>query len=112
VHVHRTCETRPVEIDAANFEFGTTCTRSTRLEIDAWLGEVAGGSPRDDGFRRLPPALGPAEPEPKGALAAAGSLGLASRRRKDAAEEGSLVLDNAEQFRFYSGWRAAVERRR
>jgi hypothetical protein len=112
VHVHRTCETRPVEIDAANFEFGTTGTRSTRLEIDAWLGEVAGGSPRDDGFRRLPPALGPAEPEPKGALAAAGSLGLASRRRKDAAEEGSLVLDNAEQFRFYSGWRAAVERRR
>jgi hypothetical protein len=112
VHLHRTREPRPVEIDAANFEFGSTATRSARLELDAWLGEIAGGAPRDDGFRRLPPALGPAEPEPKGALSAAGSLGLASRRRQDAGDEGSLVLDNVEQFRFYSGWRAAVERRR
>jgi hypothetical protein len=112
VHLHRASEPRPVEVDAANFEFGPTVTRSTRLELDGWLGDVAGGAPRDDGFRRLPPALGPAEPEPKGALSAAGSLGLASRRRQDASDEGSLVLDNVEQFRFYSGWRAAVERRR
>jgi hypothetical protein len=112
VHLHRAREPRPVEFDAANFEFGPTVTRSTRLELDAWLGDVAGGAPRDDGFRRLPPALGPAEPEPKGALSAAGSLGVAARRRQDAGDEGSLVLDNVEQFRFYSGWRAAVERRR
>jgi hypothetical protein len=112
VHVHRAREPRPVEIDAANFELGLAGTGSARLALDTWLANVAGDAPLDDAFRRLPPALGPAEPEPKGALSAAGSLGLASRRRQGAGDEGPLVLDNVEQFRFYSGWRAAVERRR
>ena len=87
-------------------------TGSARLEIDAWVEEVAGGAPCDDGFRRLPPALGPAEPEPKGALAAVSSLGLAARGQGSGRDEGPVVLDNVAQFRFYSGWRAAVERRR
>ncbi len=113
VHVHRRSEPRPVEIDAANFEFGAKAPGSARLEIETPGSTTSrAGAPRDDGFRRLPPALGPAEPEAKGALSAAGSLGLASRRRQDAGDEGPLILDNVEQFRFYSGWRAAVERRR
>jgi hypothetical protein len=103
---------RPVEIDAATFEFGFAVTGSARLELDAWVEAVAGTAPRDDGFRRLPPALGPADPEPKGALAAVSSLRLASRDREGRRGEASVVLDNVEQFRFYSGWRAAVERRR
>jgi hypothetical protein len=102
---------RPVEIDAGNFEFGFAVTGSARLEVDAWVDEVAGGAPSDDGFRRLPPALGPAEAEAKGALSAAASLGLASRGRAGRRDR-PVVLDNVEQFRFYSGWRAAVERRR
>jgi hypothetical protein len=112
VHLHRHREPRPAEIDAATFEFGVAVTGSARLELDAWAEEVAGSAPRDDGFRRLPPALGPAEPEPKGALAAASALGLASRARRGRRDEAPVLLDNLEQFRFYSGWRAAVERRR
>jgi hypothetical protein len=103
---------RPVEIDAASFEFGFAVTGSARLEVDAWVDEVAGHAPVDEGFRRLPPALGPAEPEVKGALAAASSLGLATRGRGSGRDHPPVVLDNAEQFRLYSGWRAAVERRR
>ncbi len=97
---------RPVECDAASFEFGLSVTGSARLELDAWVDSVAAGATRDDGFRRLPPALAPATPEPRSALSAAGSL--RGGREGDA----PVVLDNAEQFRFYSGWRAAVERRR
>jgi hypothetical protein len=112
VHLHRRLEPRPVEIDAAGFELGSTLTGSARLEIDAWAEEVRGEAACDDGFRRLPPALGPAEPEPKGVLAAAASLRFTSRSQGDGRGEPLVVLDNVAQFRFYSGWRAAVERRR
>jgi hypothetical protein len=97
---------RPVECDAASFEFGFSVTGSARLELDAWVDTVAEEAARDDGFRRLPPALAPASPEPRSALSAAGSL------RGGREGNAPVVLDNAEQFRFYSGWRAAVERRR
>jgi len=102
---------RPVEIDAATFEFGPALKGSGRIELDLWVEEILGGAPCDGGFRRLPPALGPAEPEPKGAVAAAGTLGLSSRREGTAREAAPLVLDNVAQFRFYSGWRAAIQRR-
>jgi len=105
-------EVRPVEIDAATFEFGFAVTGSARLEADAWAEEVAGGAPCDDEFRRLPPALGPAEPEPRGALAAASSLRLSTGTQGHGNGERPMILDNVQQFRFYSGWRAAVERRR
>lgn len=109
VHLHRRDAPRPLEIDAATFEPGFSLTGAARLEVDAWAEEVRGDAPWDDGFRRLPPALGPAEPEPRGALAAVTGLGVASRGR--GGDEGPLVLDNVAQFRFYSGWRAAVHRR-
>jgi hypothetical protein len=112
VHLHRHAAARPVEIDAANFEFGFAVTGSARLEVEAWVAEVADGRPSDDGFRRLPPALAPSEPETRGRLSAASSLRLATRAREGGRDEGPVVLDNVEQFRFYSGWRAAVERRR
>jgi hypothetical protein len=112
VHFHRRSDPRPVEIDGANFEFGTTVTGSTRLELEAWVEAVSKGVPRDDGFRRTPPAFGVAEPEPRGPLAAAAALGRASRGRNTEGEGESVVLDNAAQFAFYSGWRAALERRR
>jgi hypothetical protein len=110
VHLHpRDVAARHVEIDAATFEFGPALKGSGRIELDLWVEEILGGAPCDGGFRRLPPALGPAEPEPRGAVAAAGTLGLATRR--DGKREGPVVLDNVAQFRFYSGWRAAVQRR-
>jgi hypothetical protein len=112
VHLYRHHEVRAVEIEAYAFEFGFALTGSARLELDAWVEEVVGDATIDDGFRRLPPALGPGETEPGGVLAAAGSLGLAARARRGARDEPTVVLDNVGQFRFYSGWRAAVERRR
>lgn len=111
VHLHRRHEPRAVEIDAFAFEFGFAVTGSARLELDAWVAEVVPDTV-DDGFRRLPPALGRAGADPKGALAAAASLRLDTRGWRRGRDETPVVLDNVEQFRFYSGWRAAVERRR
>jgi hypothetical protein len=112
VHLHRRAEPRPLEIDGASFEFGFAVTGSARLELEAWVGALAEGVPRDDGFRRLAPAFGVAEPAPEGALAAAGRLAGTVRGGDDAGAAERLLLDNTEQFRFYSGWRAALERRR
>jgi len=110
VHVHRRDTDRPLEIDALNLELGFATNDSARLEIEAWLDALAGDATRDSGFARLPPVLGPAEPDPKGALAAAGSLAVATRG--GAGESRPVVLDNVAQFRFYSGCLAAVARRR
>jgi hypothetical protein len=112
VHFHRRTDPRPVEIDGANFEFGFTVTGSTRLELEAWIEAVSRGVPRDDRFRRVPPAFGVAEPEAKGPLAAASALSRTSRGRHTTGEGESVVLDNGAQFAFYSGWRGALERRR
>jgi hypothetical protein len=109
-HLHRRCDPRPLEIDSQNFEFGTTVTGSTRLELHAWIQEVGADVTWDDGFRRLPPAYGVAEPEPRGPLAAARVLGRTSPA--DPAGGESVILDNVAQFRFYSAWRAALERQR
>jgi hypothetical protein len=111
VHLHRRDSARAVEIDAFAFELGFAVTGSARLELDAWVEEVAPDAV-DDGFRRLPPALAPEKAEPTGRLGAASSLRLATRGPRAGREEPPVVLDNVEQFRFYSGWRAAVERRR
>jgi len=115
VHLFRVAEPRPVEIDPDNFETGFSASGSARLEIEGWIATLDRHVPRDEGFRRLPPALAPAEPDPEGPVAAL----LAERRapprasagRRASAEE-PVLLDNVAQFRFYSGWRAAVERRR
>ncbi len=120
IHLHRASDPRPIEIDSANFEPGFAPAGSTRLELETWLAEFALGAVRDDGFRRLVPALAPAEPEPKGRLSAVSSLrttrgvgsteeGRASRGRPPSKDQ---ILDNVAQFRFYSGWRGAVERRK
>jgi hypothetical protein len=115
VHQHREREPRPLEIDALNFAPGFAVTGSSRLEIEAWLQDVAPAVPRDHGFRSLAAALAPAEPEPRGPLAAASSLRRGSSRPssgRTGPQEAPALLDNVAQFRFYSGWRAAVERRR
>jgi hypothetical protein len=112
VHFHRRSHHRPVEIDPVNFEFGFAVSGSTRLEIEAWVQSVASGVPCDDGFRRLPPAFGVAQPEPKGPLAVASSLSRTRRGGETPGEGESVVLDNAAQFAFYSVWRGALERRR
>ena len=103
VHFHRRSEPRPVEIDCANFAFGFTVTGSTRLELEAWVAAVSKGVPRDDGFRRIPPAFGVAEPEPKGPLAAAAALGRNEPRTGHVGRRGERRARQRRAVRFLLG---------
>jgi len=106
-HLHRTAEKRPLELDPGAFDFGAGGRGSSSLlQLTAWMQELTRGVAVDDAFRRLPPELGVAEASAAGPLAAADALGARATGRADA----PLVLDNLRQFRFYSAWRAAVER--
>lgn len=107
IHVHVRTEPRPVELDPGDFDFGPggATAGSALVELLAWLARLAPSVPHDEGFRRLPVALGPAEPR-RGALPDALAAGPPRRQAEQ------VLLDNVGQFRFYSAWRAAVERRR
>jgi hypothetical protein len=117
-HLHRLSDTRPVEVDAANFALDFAVAGAPWLELVAWIDALPDSVVHDDAFRTLTPALAPAEPEAKGPVSAASSLrrrGARSAARAFGPQEagdGPALLDNVAQFRFYSGWRAAVERRR
>jgi hypothetical protein len=108
-HLHLRGEPRPLELDPGGFDFGGAreSPSSSMLELQGWLAQLTASVPRDDSFRRVLPALGPAGPSQGGLLSAADAL------RAQIPEEGhALVLDNLPQFRFYSAWRATLERRR
>jgi len=110
VHLHRRGETAAVEIDSAILGVGGSLTGSARLSVETWIESLAEDAPRDDRFRLLSPALSPAEPDPaQSAVAVAAALGEA---KSAGGREPRQLLDNLAQFRFYSGWRGAVERRR
>lgn len=109
-HLHRRAADRPLEIDPDAFDFGARHEGagarrgglSSLLEIAGWIAAAAAGVAVDDGFRRIAPALSPAPP----------ASGPAARL-EDALRSGpraAAILDNLAQFRFYSAWRAAVER--
>ena len=107
-HLHRRDDARPLELDPGAFDFGGNGPgTSSLLQLTAWVQELTRGAAVDDGFRRLPPELGVAAAAAGGPLAAADALGARAALRAEA----PLVLDNLRQFRFYSAWRAAVERR-
>jgi len=110
-HLHRRAEPRPIEIDADAFELSGSRRhpRSSLLELNAWIARLAEQVSVDDGFRRLPPALAPANVS---AGAAAVAAGFGKRSRPQGRDDEPLILDNVAQFRFYSGWRSAFERRR
>lgn len=97
-------EGAPVELDPWAFEFpDRELGRSTLLTLTEWALSLARHRPQDDGFRLEPPALAPAEEDAGDARRALGR----GERRADA----PAILDNVRQFRFYSGWRAALMRR-
>jgi hypothetical protein len=103
VHLHPRRDAPPFELDPDNFEFGAASRQGSLLELG--LGLESLGAPTDDGFKKLAPALAPAAKDRTGVAAAARALVHSSGK-------GALVLDNVSQFRLYSGWRAALERRR
>lgn len=105
-HLQLRRSSNPVELDPWAFAFGpgSEVGRSSLLTLAGWIESVFPGVPVDDGFRRLVPALSPAADETGGAAPLL--------KRKTEKRETALILDNVPQFRFYSAWRAAVERRR
>ena len=107
-HLHRRVAPRPIELDPGAFDFGLHAAgASSLLQLSSWVRGLAAGVDVDEGFRRLPPEMGVAEAAAGGPLAAADALAARPGGRGDS----PMVLDNLRQFRFYSGWRAAVERR-
>ncbi|MFI5183207.1 MAG: hypothetical protein ACHQNV_02325 [Vicinamibacteria bacterium] len=109
IHLHRHGVPRPLELDPDAFDFGRAgVPRSSLLTLREWVHEIAAGTPTDDSFRRIPPALAPAKSRDSQTEA------LAARSRRDGARKGdtAVALDNLDQFRFHSAWRAAAERRR
>jgi hypothetical protein len=104
-HLHRLSDRRPLELDPDAFEFGDAGppSASSLLRLTAWLEGFTPKPTLDDHFRMLPPALAPAVVDDDTAKA----LGGAQDEKKD-----RVLLDNLGQFRFYSAWRAAVERAR
>lgn len=106
-HLHLKTDRCPLEIDPMDFVFTSPheAGQGTVQRIQAWIAAAASAVPADDAFRRLSAALAPEE----GLTTVAAAL---SRRPGQGATTDALaVLDNVAQFRFYSGWRAAVERR-
>lgn len=103
-HLHRHDDPRPVELDPAGFDFGkeSGVTSSVR-EMADWMTNLFPAAPTDDTFRLVPPALAPADSEATASLRAMAG---------GAPGAGRAVLDNLAQFRFHSGWRAALARRR
>ena len=107
LHRHPHHDPRPLELDPWAFDFGLASEgASSLLQLSGWVRELSEGVAVDETFRRLPPELGVAEAGAAGLLSAADALAA----RPGGRNEGPLILDNVRQFRFYSGWRAAVER--
>jgi hypothetical protein len=104
-HLHRRSDMRPVELDPFEFAFGAAAgVTSSILEIASWLERLFPGAPVDDAFRAITPAVAPAPPGTTRGVEALAREASASRSAR-------VMLDNVAQFRFYSAWRAAVERR-
>jgi hypothetical protein len=107
IHLHGRADRRPLELDPGDFEFTDRAgmISPTLLMLSEWVTDLGAHVPVDDDFRRLAPALGPEE-------ASRGALGLAEALRSARRSDAPLLLDNLAQFRFYSAWRAMVERMR
>lgn len=107
LHLHRHDGPRPLEIDPQDFEFGHDARPPgpPLALLLGWCAELRPSAGLDDGFRHVTPALAPSQPGPRSAAVA---LGRGAERPRAKTPE---RLDNLEQFRFHSAWRAAVERR-
>jgi hypothetical protein len=104
IHLHLRAEERPLEIDPDDFEMGLAPGEGPAVvTLLGWVRALAEGVPLDEGFRFLTPALGPAQPPLPGAARALDPTRSGNSSRP-------ALFDNVAQFRFYSGWRAAVER--
>lgn len=111
IHLHRRADPQPLELDPGSFEFSepALASRSSLLELLEWLETLAQGLPIDNDFRLLMPALGVAA---QGSGSVGALVDTLTQRQGRSRDPATLILDNVEQFRFYSAWRAAMARRR
>jgi hypothetical protein len=109
IHLHRSSDIRPVEIDPFDLDLGRPpVSGSVLVDVNAWLSSLGAGIPTDTAFRFEGPALAPEGPAEGGFGSLTGALkGRGKKGPKDA-----VILDNTAQFRFYSAWRGIAERRR
>ncbi len=105
VHVHLRSEGRPWEIAPRRTAFEGPGLASAHMRTLTLLRRFAETGRHDEGFRNLVPALSVGTPD-------GGPLGLASSSKRGGKEPKVVILDNLAQFREYSAWRGAVERRR
>jgi len=101
-HLHVRGQVRPLELDCGAFSLDAPALPvPSLLELREWMGRFSPAVHQDEGFRWVPPVFGPS---PEGESALLGALRTDQRVFRP-------VHDNLRQFRFYSGWRAGVERR-
>ena len=109
-HLHCREDPSPIEIDPWAFELGKGTSGSSFLTLSGWIAGFGASVPTDDAFRSLSPALAPEAELAGGALRAGEALLRKNLRGWN--ETAAVILDNLRQFRVYSGWRGAFERRR
>ncbi len=107
-HLYWREDPTPIEIDPWAFELGKGASGSSFLTLAGSIAVFAAGVPTDDGFRSLPPALAPETPAAAGAVRASEAL---LPKRPTGRNQAAAILDNLRQFRAYSGWRGALQRR-
>ncbi len=110
-HLHGRAEPQPLELDPLAFEFPVpqAAGESSEQRLAAWVASLTTGVVVDATFARTTPALAPARETSQGSLSVAGAL---HRRPPGAKDSSSPILDNLEQFRFFSAWRGVLERQR
>lgn len=108
-HLHLLDGPPPIELEASRLEWRSAVTGSPQLELRVWLEALAETVPHDQAFRLETPVLAPPPSEDDPIWPFERTRG---RARQRAGSEPPPIHDNLAQFRFYSGWRGAVERRR
>jgi hypothetical protein len=104
-HLNRRDAAQPIKLDPDSIAFDDTpvVPSSSLIEIRSWIAALAPPPALDEGFRDVTPALSPSR---------RADAGLSTALRSGPArEDAATPLDNLPQFRFYSGWRAALARR-
>lgn len=105
IHLHTRDDPRPLEIDPGRTKFETSGPASAHMLSLELVRRLENAAVHDAFFRNVVPALSPGA-DPLDELRE-----MASAKKGGAKEPKRVVLDNMAQFREYSAWRAAIERR-
>ena len=107
VHLHFRSETRPWELDPRRTGFEGTGLASAHMQTVELVRRLSSRIPIDEAFKNVVPALSPGV-DPADELPGVKS----SQGKSQDNQPKTIILDNVDQFREYSAWRAAIERLR